>query len=121
MIDTIDIAYSPSCEIDKEILNAAILFAMNSTDEFACNGVSKEDVIDWLKSFKDRVQSQPKQEWSEEDMEMIRTLVAIFEVNYPNGFYKVNPIGTTNMQGIHSSEIIKWLKSLKNKVQLKVE
>lgn len=43
-------------EIDKEILNAAILFAMNSTDEFACNGVSKEDVIDLLKSIIQRIE-----------------------------------------------------------------
>ena len=50
-------------------------------------------------------------------MKMIGLLVAIFEVNYPNGSYKANPIDTTNMQCIRSSEIIKWLKSLKDRVQ----
>jgi hypothetical protein len=59
---------------------------------------------------------QKPTEWSEEDVKMIGTLIAIFEVNYPDSFYKVNPIDTTNMQGIHSSEIIKWLKSLKDRV-----
>ncbi len=51
-------------EIDKEILNAAILFAMNSTDEFACNGVNKEDVIDWLKSLR------PQNHWKPSDEQM---------------------------------------------------
>ena len=62
-------------------------------------------------------QDEQKSAWSKEDTDMIETLVAIFEVNYPNDFYKVNPIGTTNMQAIHSSEIIKWLNSLKERVQ----
>ena len=48
--------------IDKEILNAAILFAMNSSDEFACNSVAKEDVIDWLKSIKERIGWKPSDE-----------------------------------------------------------
>ena len=59
------------------------------------------------------VLKRQKPAWSEEDVKMIGTLIAILEVNYPDGFYKVNPIDTTNMQGIHSSEIIKWLKSLR--------
>ena len=46
-------------EIDKEILRAAILFVQNNTDEFACNGVSKEDVIDLLDSLKNSETWQP--------------------------------------------------------------
>ena len=30
----------------------------------------------WLKSLKDRVQPQPKQEWSEEDEKMLRTIIS---------------------------------------------
>lgn len=45
-------------EIDTEILDAAILFVMNCTDEFACNGVSKEDVINWFKSLKQRIKEK---------------------------------------------------------------
>lgn len=56
-------------------------------------------------------------EWSEEDKEMINLLIAIFEVNYPNGFYKANPINTTNMSGVHSSEIISWLRLLRPQPQ----
>ena len=41
------------------------------------HGYLKE--CDWLKSFKERVQPQPKQEWSEEDMMRIDNLIAIIE------------------------------------------
>ena len=47
---------------------------------------------------------------------MIELLIAIFQVNYPDGVYKVNPIGTTNMKVIHSTEIIKWLKGVKDRI-----
>lgn len=60
-------AWSEEDEIDKEILNAAILFAMNSTDEFACNGVSKEDVVNWLQSLR------PQNKWKQSD-EQIKAL-----------------------------------------------
>lgn len=46
-------------EIDKEILKAAVLFVQNNTDEFACNGVSKEDVIDLLDSLTNSETWQP--------------------------------------------------------------
>lgn len=46
-------------EIDKEILRAAVLFIQNNTDEFACNGISKEDVIGWLDSLKNSETWQP--------------------------------------------------------------
>lgn len=46
-------------EIDKEILRAAVLFVQNNTDEFACNGVSKEDVIDLLDSLTNSETWQP--------------------------------------------------------------
>lgn len=90
-------------EIDKELLNAAILFAMNSTDEFACNGVSKEDVIDWLKSFKDRVQSQQKQEWSEEDSYYRNHIIQIIE--------EIN--NAPLKRGEDWESYINWLKSLR--------
>ena len=40
-------------------------------------------------------------------------MIKIFEVNHPNGYFKVNPIGTTNMEAISTKEIVEWLKSLK--------
>ena len=76
---------------------------MNSTDEFACNGVSKEDVIDCLKSFKDRVQSQQKQEWSEEDSIRLQRII---------DFLCYNRKGDTDT--IYQQEQdIDWLKSLR--------
>jgi hypothetical protein len=52
-------------------------------------------------------------EWSEEDEKMINLLIKIFEVNHPNGHFKVNPIGTTSMEAISTKEIVDWLKSIK--------
>jgi hypothetical protein len=51
--------------------------------------------------------------WSENDENMISLLIKIFEVNHPNEYFKVNPIGTTNMEAISTKEIIDWLKSIK--------
>lgn len=51
-----------------------------------------------------------------EDEDMIELLIAIFQVNYPNGVYKVNPIGTSDMKAMRSSEIIKWFKSVKDRI-----
>ena len=70
------------------------------------------DTTDWLKSLKDRVQPQPKQEWSEEDKETIDLTIAVLKENLPNGYFKTNPINTLNMGGIHTDELIEKLKSL---------
>ena len=106
-------------EADDAMRNFIALILRNhqSDEDFTTFETTFKDCIDWFKSLKERVQPQAKQEWSEEDMKMIELLVSIFEVNYSDGFYKVNPIGTTNMQGIHASEIIKWLKDVKERVQ----
>ena len=61
---------------------------------------------------------------NKEDEEMINLLIAIFEINYSNDIYKFNPIDATDMKGIHSFEIIDWLKSFKDKVhqcKIKIE
>jgi len=44
-----------------------------TTERFIC------DAINWLKSIKDRVQPQPKQEWSEEDEESLLDLIKFIE------------------------------------------
>lgn len=87
------------------------------TDDKGKENPWREELLRWFKSLKDRVQPQPKQEWSEEDREMINLLIAIFRVSYPNGVYKANPIDTIDMKSVSSSEIIDWLKSLKDRVQ----
>lgn len=67
----------------------------------------------WLKSLR----PQPKQQWNKDDEEMRNLIVAIFEVNHPNGFFKANELGTTDMRGVHTEEIISWLKSLRPQPQ----
>ena len=65
--------------------------------------------IDWLKSIKDRVQPQPKQEWSEKDEEMCQETIDWFEKKcFPYALEEENP----------ARESIKWLKSLKNRLPL---
>ena len=54
-----------------------------------------------------------KSAWSEEDEKMRNLIAAIFEANYPDGFFKANELGTADMRGVHTEEIISWLKSLR--------
>jgi hypothetical protein len=63
--------------------------------------------LDWLKSLKDRVQPQPKQEWSEEDEKIVEDLVSKILANY-NGCSTIN--------GISEDRVINWLKFLKDRV-----
>ena len=58
--------------------------------------------IAWLKSLKDRFQPQPQKEWSEEDEEMLCSIINVF-----NGGLTSIPI----------SKYTNWLKSLKDRVK----
>ena len=63
----------------------------------------KEKLYDWLKSLKDRVQPQSKQEWSEED-----------NINLEKALWYVeNPAPMV----AKDSMLVEWLKSLKVRVQ----
>ena len=53
-------------EGDENILEA-ITYTVKYSGMSHCLGVSIKVMFDWLKSLKDRVYPQPKQEWSEED------------------------------------------------------
>lgn len=68
--------------------------------------------VNWLKSLKERVQPQPKQEWSKEDEKKRNLLIDILNVNHPNGRFKVNPANTLNMEAMSKEELVDWLKSL---------
>jgi hypothetical protein len=66
-------------------------------------------MIDWLKSLKDRVQPQPKQEWSDGDETHLHSLITHLEQ-----WIECNPDTTgADIQG----ENIAWLKSLKLKLK----
>lgn len=69
--------------------------------------------IDWLKSLKNRVLPKPA-DWSEDDKYMIDNLIRIFERN-PDEYYKAirKDMSSEIVPIIFSSEIIDWLKSLK--------
>jgi hypothetical protein len=66
------------------------------------NEPCKKIVIDWLKSFQDRVQPQPKQEWSEEDKYMYDILCGTIE--------------NTDINENTKYKLISWLKSIKGRV-----
>ena len=68
----------------------------------------RNEFVDWLKSLKDRVQPQPKQELSEEDNKWIESLIQTFEDGYFEGFNQLESYG-----------VIDWLKSFKNKYENK--
>lgn len=61
----------------------------------------------WLKSLKDRVQLQPKQEWGEEDEEMFNAIIADIQFTLKAHIYEVDQV-------VYEREI-DWLKSLKDR------
>jgi hypothetical protein len=89
---------------DEEMFDAIIadIQFTQKTHNHEVNQIVYEREIDWLKSIKDRVQLQPKQEWSEVNDSMIEG-IKIAILNY---YDKEN-----------AEEIINWLKSIKDKVQ----
>ena len=64
----------------------------------------KDNVLSWLKSLKDRVQPQPKQEWSKEDEDIKETIIGELELVKKS-------VGEINYKGY--DELINLLKSLK--------
>ncbi len=77
----------------------------------------KEAGYEWDAEKKELKKIEQNPAWSEEDEKMISLLIKIFEVNHPNEHFKVNPIGTTNMEAKSTKEIVDWLKSLKDRVK----
>ena len=78
------------------------------TQRMHYNKATIDKNIDWLKSLKDRV--QPKQEWSEEDEKMFRSL--------HNLIYVVRDCDCDSKEKLEFSD---WLESLKSRVQPKQE
>ena len=66
--------------------------------------------INWLKSLKDKIQPQPKQEWSEKDEK--------FVVDTMSFLYRVKD---QYAQSARLEECLVWLKSLKDRIQPKQE
>ena len=75
--------YAAWSEEDEEIARALNDYVKNLDILFSKINIGGKDVLskefrekvqDWLKSIKDRVQPQPKQEWGEEDKKMINKI-----------------------------------------------
>ena len=66
-----------------------------------------DKLVFWLKSLKDRVQPQPKQEWSEEDNIILSRIIADYERSNEEWFKAQNSLP-------HGRKIT-WLKSLKDR------
>lgn len=92
----------------SQVINEIEAIKSNSSTIFEKN--IAQDKIDWLNSIKDRVQPQPKQEWSEDDEKLY--ISALWHIKNSCG------------NGGHDSgeyEVYNWLKSLKDRVQPKQE
>ena len=64
--------------------------------------------IDWIKSIKDRVHTQPKQDWSEDDEEIVKNILSVLDV-------QVCWDGATGKKGNPYQKEIDWLKSIKER------
>ena len=64
-------------EEDEKKLNYLIALLQNSTMTNAALSATNEGIEDFLKSLKNRVQPQPKQEWGEEDERKINRIYSI--------------------------------------------
>jgi hypothetical protein len=97
-------------EEDEKLYKSTLWHIKNSCGNGGKNS-GEFEVYNWFKSLKDRV--QPKQEWSGDDEKKRNLLIAILNVNHPNGCFKVNPIDTTDMEAMSKDELVSWLKSLR--------
>ena len=92
-------------EEDKKVLEAIIDVLINNTQSGSDGCVVYKAYIDWLKSLKDIVQPQSKQEWSEEDSEWYMVVKESILERWKN---------TDNKDLIElRDEAVNWLKSLK--------
>ena len=88
-------------EEDEKILRLSLENLTELKNRFGKEYGKVGDCMEWLKSIKDRVQPQPKQEWSEEDEEMFCSLKKLLN--------EASCYSCTE----GSDKILNWLKSLK--------
>lgn len=83
-------------EDETRLINTIIMLKEGASLHFNKKDITK--AVDWLKSLKDRVQPQPKQEWSEEDEQHLQNAI---KCTFGDGY-----LSTTD-----------WLKSIKGRIQ----
>jgi hypothetical protein len=91
-------------EEDEEMFDAVIadIQFTQKTHNHEVNQVVYEREIDWLKSIKDRIQHQSKQEWSEYDKIQLSEAIQMIEAN-----------GTWIRSEDAVKKVSNWLKSIK--------
>ena len=97
---------NPAWSEEDERNSYNLLYFLNSNRITADD---REDSIQWLKSLKDRILPQPKQEWSEEDKRCLTKAIRACE-QMSDGVYDYS-------QGY--IDAINWLKSLRPQKQWK--
>lgn len=93
-------------EEDEKMIWAIPLIIKSYPNQEVFYGYSKEKLISWIKSLKDRVLPQSRQDWSEEDDRIYYNLLADLRIRQD---------GSTNALEAYCNEQIKWLKSLKER------
>ena len=96
-------------EMSRFIGNA--ITANDASEYLESKAIQVIDAHVWLDGLRDRVQSQPKQEWSEEDEYYLNSCITKIEIDIQNW----EGHGKTMIDV--DKEIISWLKSLKERVQ----
>ena len=92
-------------EEDKHWMQKVIDF-MNHPDLIKATPTLAKDTINWLKSLKDRVQPQSKQEWSKEDESNFHGIIDVIKEN------KHHAIDYEHMTYY---KLLSWFKSLKER------
>ena len=104
-------------EEDEELVKWSIHNLTELKDRYGEEYGKVGKCIDWLKSLQDRVQPQPKQEWSEEDINMIDWLIRCCEEEHKelcNDKYGHQDIVSDLKRDCQKKW--DWLESLKNRV-----
>ncbi len=94
---------------DERLRKTTIAFLKDFADKGYENAV---ECIDWL-------EKQKPINITIEDERMVDNLIRIFEVNYPNEYYKAlrKDMSEELIPVIYSIDIIDWLKSLKDRIE----
>ena len=87
-------------EEDEDITGNIIRDLKRLSGDMVSKNQPYQKEIQWLKSIKDRVQPQPKQEWSEDDETKLNDAIDACKAKYGNMSYTAD-----------------WLKSLKDRVR----
>lgn len=87
-------------EEDKLKMDTLIHVITNQKGSVIFEGFLPEELVNWLKSLRGRVQPQPNKDWSQEDEMMVNDIIKAIDTRYAVSDY---------------NEMVSWLKSLKER------